>query len=455
MSRYTVGGAFAGVVDTNAIVIEKQEAYDISKATQNQVTIDAAKAALDAAVANVIAAQTALLPSGIYYSNQAVAADIKDMLLNEVTPASILTLMGNFVTEIGQGLTLTGLAKTPLPAPYRLGAIGIGELVDLTGVALTAAGVAPDSTQIMKYVKEYISSLGSIQGLGSGMTIPGQAPDPSAQYTLLNPGDGTFTLAYSNGVTFYSSGTFQQWNIPDASGNGSSTVYTRLVTGGNSYGEWLETDQSGNLTTLVGPVMGTIPSEGLTLTTGSTNPFITGAGANITATNNLSLWQSMALAEATGTPITFKDQSAIVATGNCYTCNLDLSAASGSDQTITLSLVGGNNNMVLDGYTKQFINFSGGTATITVPAGQTSLQLTIIDGSNVNTPDPLTFTAAINGVGGTTSNALTITFNDPNPNAAGGNVIVGTAQNILVNNVLTPVAIYNGDGSKITGSGLA
>src|SRR5271166_4820406 len=102
MNRYTVGGALTGVVDTNASIVKALEDYDKSPTPQN-------KAALDAAVANLLAAQTALLPSALYYSNQAVAADIKDISLNGKTVGKILTLMGNLATEMGQGLTLTGL----------------------------------------------------------------------------------------------------------------------------------------------------------------------------------------------------------------------------------------------------------------------------------------------------------------------------------------------------------
>jgi hypothetical protein len=57
--------------------------------------------------------------------------------------------------------------------------------------------------------------------------------------------------------------------------------------------------------------------------------------------------------------------------------------------------------MVVDGNTKQFIKFVNGTATIIVPAGQSSLELTIIDGNNVNIADLLTLSATIPGPNGT------------------------------------------------------
>jgi hypothetical protein len=195
----------------------------------------------------------------------------------------------------------------------------------------------------------------------------------------------------------------------------------------------------------------------VTFSTDNTNPLITGTGSNVTATSNLTLAQAMALAEATGKPV-FADQSTSVTNGNCYTCTLDLSAASGSDQTITLTLKGGANNMVVDGNTKEFIKFNGGTATIIVPAGQSSLELTIIDGNNVSTADLLTLTATSPGPNGTTSNNLAITFTDPNPGlgvAPGPTLVGGTGVNgyiegssVMVNGVNVPTEIWSGDGNS-------
>jgi Ca2+-binding RTX toxin-like protein len=221
------------------------------------------------------------------------------------------------------------------------------------------------------------------------------------------------------------------------------------MVGGFAYGDW-QVEQIPLIGAVSSSPLSSTPTESITLTkTSGSNPFIT--GTNVTSAlpgNNLTTAQAMALAEATGTPVTFADQSATVTNGNCYTCNLDLSAASGSDQTITLTLKGGANNIVIDGSTNLPINFSGGTATITVPAGQSSLQLTIIDGNNVSTADLLTLTATITGANGSVSNNLNITFNDPAPTAASGNVITGSARPTLVNSVLTPVTIYYADGSN-------
>jgi Ca2+-binding RTX toxin-like protein len=276
---------------------------------------------------------------------------------------------------------------------------------------------------------------------GTGMIIPGQAHVAGENYYLANNGDGSFALLFDNGAAFGYSDTFQQWSVPDSNADGGITVYTRNVTGGIAYGDWtVQQIAASGVVTSTTTLTGTIPSESLTLTTDSTNPFITGKGVTSSLPNsaNLTPAQAIALAEATGTAITFNDQSATVTTGNCYTCTIDLSAASGSDQTITLTLTGGANNMVVDGNTKEFINFSGGNATITVPAGQDSVTLTLIDGNNVSTADKLNLTATLTPSAGSgqaiTSNALAITFNDPNPNAGSSTPPANT-----INGDLTPI----------------
>jgi Ca2+-binding RTX toxin-like protein len=284
-------------------------------------------------------------------------------------------------------------------------------------------------------------------GLGANPTT--NSANPSIAYTgTFDQTTGTITLFYPDiGLRYIQSSYLQQWSIPDTSGTGY-TIYTRNVNSGLGYGDWVVQQYSGpGVVTSTTTLTGTPPSELVTFSTDNTNPFITGNGSNVTATNNLTLAQSMALAEATGKPV-FADQSTSVTNGNCYTCTLDLSAASGSDQTITLTLKGGANNMVVNGYTNQFINFSGGTATITVPAGQSSLQLTIIDGSTATTPEVLTLSATITGANGATSNNLNITFNALNPTVTGLNPITPTVTNQTINGVSTPINVYTGDGAN-------
>lgn len=73
---------------------------------------------------------------------------------------------------------------------------------------------------------------------GTGMVVPSQIPVPGANYTVLNNGDGTFALFYSNGVTYSYSKTLQQWSVPDSNGDGGTTIYSRNVVAGFAYGDW-------------------------------------------------------------------------------------------------------------------------------------------------------------------------------------------------------------------------
>ena len=223
------------------------------------------------------------------------------------------------------------------------------------------------------------------------------------------------------------------------------------MVGGFSYGDW-QVEQIPLIGAVSSSTLSSTPTESITLTkAGDSNPFITGAGVTSTLPgNNLTLAQQMALAEATGTPLTFANQSATEAVGSSYSFTLDLSGASLTDTVIQLALTGGQNNYVCTGSSE--IKFdSNGNATITIPAGQDSVTLTLIDGNNVNSADLLTLNATLTNADGTISkslNNLTITFTDPAPTAANGKVIVPTTQNVTINSVTTPVTVYNGDGSN-------
>jgi Ca2+-binding RTX toxin-like protein len=343
--------------------------------------------------------------------------------------SSVAALIGYFDPLLKPEADAIALLLTSAGAVYK----NRGDISQFLGTATTQINNLPSNP--------FANSI-----TGSGRDMPGQPSNSTIQYTELISGNGII-LIYTDGVTYTDNGTTQQWSVPD--GNGNATTYTRDMVGGFAYGDW-QVEQIPLIGAVSSSPLSSTPTESITLTkTSGSNPFIT--GTNVTSAlpgNNLTTAQAMALAEATGTPVTFADQSATVTNGNCYTCNLDLSAASGSDQTITLTLKGGANNIVIDGSTNLPINFSGGTATITVPAGQSSLQLTIIDGNNVSTADLLTLTATITGANGSVSNNLNITFNDPAPTAASGNVITGSARPTLVNSVLTPVTIYYADGSN-------
>ena len=343
--------------------------------------------------------------------------------------SSVAALIGYFDPLLKPEADAIALLLTSAGAVYK----NRGDISQFLGTATTQINNLPSNP--------FANSI-----TGSGRDMPGQPSNSTIQYTELISGNGII-LIYTDGVTYTDNGTTQQWSVPD--GNGNATTYTRDMVGGFAYGDW-QVEQIPLIGAVSSSPLSSTPTESITLTkTSGSNPFIT--GTNVTSAlpgNNLTTAQAMALAEATGTPVTFADQSATVTNGNCYTCNLDLSAASGSDQTITLTLKGGANNIVIDGSTNLPINFSGGTATITVPAGQSSLQLTIIDGSTVTTPDVLTLSATITGANGATSNNLNITFNALNPTVTGLNPITPTVTNQTINGVSTPINVYTGDGSN-------
>ncbi len=401
----------------------------------------AAKAAIASALANFITAVST--PFKIYPGLNlfikvtsgwlnVVNFDLQTKLLNEAIASGDNSKI--IQASLGLASSVAGVLGS-VPSPIQGEAKAINILLTAAGALYSngtnisqALGVA--TTQISNIPSNPLSAAIT----GTGRDMPSQLPNSTIQYTELINGNG-ITLIYTDGVIYTDNGTIQQWSVPDS--NGGATTYTRNVVGGFAYGDW-QIEQIPLIGTIsTSTVTGTIPSELITLTSASANPFITGAGITSTLSNstNLTLAQQIALAVATGTPITFADQSVIDATGSSYTCNLDLSAASGSDQTITLSLSGGANNMVFDGNTKQYIKFVNGTATIIVPAGKSSLELTIIDGNNVNIADELTLSATITGADGTPStslNNLAITFTDPNPGlgvAPGPTLVGGTGVN--------------------------
>ena len=184
---------------------------------------------------------------------------------------------------------------------------------------------------------------------GSGMDSPGQTSPAAANYTLINNGDGSFYLTYGNGVAFYYSSTSQQWSFPDVNNDGGMAVYSRDTNASVSFGEWTvqQINASGAIT-LTTTLTGNIPGESLTLSKGSgSNPFITGTGEITAIPNGLTTAEAMAYFEATGTPISFGDQTANNANGNAQTFTLYASATSSIAQTITLALTGGSGNNIV------------------------------------------------------------------------------------------------------------
>ena len=276
------------------------------------------------------------------------------------------------------------------------------------------------------------------QSTGTGLTIPGQTNDPNTTYTKVYNTDGSVVLNYSNGVIYTYTNSFQQWSVPDSTGG--TTTYTRDInnptTPNATFGDWVTQHITASGTI---DANGTVaaPKDQLAITSGdnSVNPFLDPATA-----------QAFALAQATGSALPSLSNQAITdATGNTQTFTLYASGASTTDQIIQLALQGsGANKYVCTG--ANTISFANGPVNVTIPAGQDSVTVTLIDANNTSTADTLNLTAtqvdpnAPAGSTPITSNTLAVTFNNPNPN------VPGTAANTL-NGDLTPTQYTDATGN--------
>jgi hypothetical protein len=244
---------------------------------------------------------------------------------------------------------------------------------------------------------------------GAGMCIPGQANDPNATYCKVYGSNGNVNLLYQNGTTYTYTSTYQEWNVPDS--NGGTTTYTRDIynpTANATYGDW--TTQHYLADGTIDTTGGVTPTVALTIMsgTGSGNAFLNGTGGLDAAT--------IALDQATGQPFSLTNQAIDVALGNIKTFTVYADAARTVDQIITLALSGGaSSTYICTG--ANLIPFANGPVNVTIPAGQDSVTVSLVDASNSSTPDNMTLTASLTDNQGnvTTSNNLAVTFDHPNP----------------------------------------
>ena len=129
---------------------------------------------------------------------------------------------------------------------------------------------------------------------------------------------------------------------------------------------------------------------------------------------------------------TAQTHAANVPNGNVQTVTLYASAASATAQTVTLT-GGSASSFISTG--ADLIAFNG-SVTLIIPAGQDHVTFGLIDTSNTKQPDTLNLSASLTTVDGTTtSNPLTVTFNDPNPNA-GAVPPAGTPDRIIIGDLM-------------------
>ncbi|MHB1677392.1 MAG: beta strand repeat-containing protein [Sulfuriferula sp.] len=129
----------------------------------------------------------------------------------------------------------------------------------------------------------------------------------------------------------------------------------------------------------------------------------------------------------TYTPAT---QSATVAVGNVQIVTLYASAASSTDQTVTVT--GGSASAFIS--TGANLLAFNGTLNLVIPAGQNHVTFGLVDTSHSSSADALNLSASLTNADGTvSSNALTVTFDQPS--AASTSV----TPDYVINGDLTPV----------------
>ena len=335
----------------------------------------------------------------------------------------------------------------PVAAGYEIGQVGHSG-AHVTGNHLHYQEMLGSSYSTAIPVDPSLNWFGLTQGTaatpdaGTGMNIPGQTPDPTVVYRKAYASDGTVWLLYNNGDTFHYSSTYEQWTLPAS--DGSYTTITRELynafTPAAFYGAWDTQNYASNGTPAL-PSSVTGAKAFLALLSGDKpgNPFLNGTFA---ATSDAT---SLATATGNSSYLSLSNQAITDATGNTQTFTLYASGASTTDQIIQLALQGsGANKYVCTG--ANTISFANGPVNVTIPAGQDSVTVTLIDANNTSTADTLNLTAtqvdpnAPAGSTPITSNTLAVTFNNPNPN------VPGTAANTL-NGDLTPTQYTDATGN--------
>jgi hypothetical protein len=283
-----------------------------------------------------------------------------------------------------------------------------------------------------------------VGGSGNETLIGGSGNDT---YVFISPTNGTYTTETINDIRGGGQGSIyvdSQLLTSDASstlfanvntnadgsksyiwqGNGTTYSFTPVASGGNFAG------YTGTLTITGGPL---------------------GTAGNQIVINNFNLTQAQSSSGYLGIHLSpIVGLAPGISLSSFYsTANLSSDVASGNIFQFTVgnsaggqvTLSGGNaSSYICSG--ANLIQFdANGNATITIPAGQDSVALTLVDTSSSTTADNFNLTATITDSSGTvTSNNLAITFDSPNPNVA------GTAAN-TINGDLTPTQFTDSNGN--------
>lgn len=240
-----------------------------------------------------------------------------------------------------------------------------------------------------------------VAGVGSDTFYGGAGTDTY----ILNTGNGRDTIKDSDGLgKIFENGTQLQ---------GTTNKLTSSSAGVMQWDEGSTKYQFKPHLLCSAPGLGT-----MTITTGSDTITVENFDLNkaLTDTTNgylgIKLPNQVIISADTGTTLPdATDKTANVAHGNSQTFTIYALAGN----TVKLNCTGSGTYKYCIG--ADLLAFIGGTATLTIPVGQDSITVTLIDTSDANTADTATLTVTTTDAGGNTitSNNLAVTFANPNP----------------------------------------
>ncbi|MBR8452245.1 hypothetical protein KTE29_05205, partial [Burkholderia multivorans] len=223
-------GYSAGVVDGNASVQGAAEALSKNPSDPGL------KAAYDAAYANAVAAETALIPGvGAVFASSAIKMDLQSISINGANPSNLISLASNIAILASQGIALSAALAGGGEVAVTVGAttFALSELVDFMGAALTGIGVNLDGSDILSYLQSGANAIGLTQN-----------------------SNGSYNSTQTNSSTFSINGDSEQFSINGLAMPSGGVYVPILDENGNITGFSLQTpsgEVAGNGGYLFGP----------------------------------------------------------------------------------------------------------------------------------------------------------------------------------------------------------
>ncbi|MHB1677396.1 MAG: lipase family protein [Sulfuriferula sp.] len=349
---------------------------------------------------------------GIQHFNQYLSGTFDNASYN-VNTVSLIESLDSGLRDwyVQAGSRAMNATDTSNVGAFMLGGAGNDSLTGGLGNNLLVAGTGNDTLN---------------GGAGSNVLIAGAGSD------LLYGGQGNATLYGGSGndtfvyVTPATGATTE--TINDTTGNG--TVYdggTQITGNGilqqtdttwvDSQGDHYLFDTATGALTISQGVLGANSGDQIVIDHFNLNAAQTNAngylgikfGEQLAAAASVNTADDPFTNGGTYTPAT---QAATVAVGNVQIVTLYASAASTTDQTVTLALSGGAGSYDIS--TGANLLPLGSPVNLIIPAGQDSATFTLVDMGNSSSVDTAQLSASLTDPNGTvTSNNLTVTFNDP------------------------------------------